>query len=64
MYDNQSLSHTMWECKYHLACITKSDYHSFSAKVKRRIGMGGVRSAMYANRGIRLSRSKRRLKRY
>lgn len=23
MYDNQSLSHTMWECKYHLAWIPK-----------------------------------------
>ena len=23
MYDNQSLSHTMWECKYHLVWIPK-----------------------------------------
>lgn len=23
MYDNQSLSHTMWECKYHIVWILK-----------------------------------------
>ena len=44
--------------------ITKFDYHSFSAIVKRRIGIGGVQIAAKTNRGTMLFKSKRQLKRY
>ena len=36
MYDNQSLSHTMWDCKYHVVWITRYRYKILRGRVAER----------------------------
>ncbi len=38
MYDNQSLSHTMWECKYHLVWIPKYRKKAICGDLREHLG--------------------------
>ena len=38
MYDNQSLSHTMWECKYHLVWIPKCRKKVIYGELRKYLG--------------------------
>ena len=38
MYDNQSLSHTMWECKYHIVWISKYRKKTIFGDLRKHLG--------------------------
>ena len=38
MYDSQSLSHTMWECKYHIVWIPKCRKKTIFADLRKHLG--------------------------
>ena len=38
MYDNQSLSHTMWECKYHIVWIPKYRKKTIFGDLRKHLG--------------------------
>ncbi len=38
MYDNQSLSHTMWECKYHIVWILKYRKKTIFGDLRKHLG--------------------------
>ena len=38
MYDSQSLSHTMWECKYHIVWIPKYRKKSIFGELRKHLG--------------------------
>ena len=38
MYDNQSLSHTMWECKYHIVWIPKYRKETIFGELRKDLG--------------------------
>ena len=38
MYDSQSLSHTMWECKYHIVWIPKYRKKTIFGELRKHLG--------------------------